>query len=432
MITISLFLLLILIAKIWRIRGNDLVIFLFIVLFPLKSIVPPSEVLLGFLSPDNLIAIFAVIYLPWRDSRIWKKRVDCQKKNSFLFYFAINLVFFYYIVLKDFIILAKSQGPSIKSIVNDVIFLILFAFLLKNLDKDRVYAAIEKAIVVSSIMLGLSIFFAERLFYLGLNPDIGKFIEIEKIVTRPSGFYFNDPNVTGMFSVVYFFFILARILFNGRRNPAYFLALVALFMGIIDTGSRTSFIALFFTMGLVLFSFRRRLKTTKLILILAVLIGVLLFVYHRFGSPMNERFASISGQPQFGTSFAERVTYWRIYLEAIGRNPEFLIIGNLDPQPIERAIHNFYIQMLYSGGIPIILIYFSLIRRIVRFRNKLSNPNAFPIVHSLIACSICLLTLSDFPPNNLALVIALSSGLTPISLQRMNPLPPLAREEGHV
>lgn len=411
MITVIIFLFLIAIAWIWRIRGDDLIVFLYIVLFPLRSVIPPSEMLLGFISPDNIIAIIAVVYLPLKDGRIWRRKLDPQKKNSVMLFVVFDLFFMYYIVLKNQFVLITPVVPTIKTIINDAIFLILFIFLLKNLDKKRVYMTIEKGIIVSSILLGLSIFFADKLFIINLNPDIGKYYDFKEIASRPSGFYYNDPNVTGMFCVVYFFFILARVLFNQKRNAAYLVALFSLFLGIINTGSRTSFIALFCSLGLMLFSFRRHIKTASFFLIFIGIIGFLLFFYSKFGDPMSERFLKLNQQSRFSITSLSRFEYWKIYLKEIAKKPDFLVLGNLDPPPINRAPHNYYITMLYFGGVWIVLAYFALIRRIMKFKNPSSSTSAFPVSYTIIACSICLFTLSDPPPKNLALVIAMSSGL---------------------
>lgn len=411
MITALLFILLITIARMWRIIGDDLIIFLFIVLFPMKSVTISLETSFGYISPDNIIALIAVAYLPWKNKRTWRHKLDGQKKNAVVFFLLFNLFIVYYVVLKNQFVLRTSEVPTIKAIINEVVFLIIFLLILKKLNKESVYAAVEKGIILSSILIGISIIFANELTSVGLNPDIGQYDSIKKILNRPSGFLFNDANVAGMFCVIYFFFILAKILFNRKRNAAYITALIILFLGVINTGSRTSFIALLCSLGLLLISFQKHIKTARLFLILLGLIGFLVFFYFKFGDPMSERFIRLRQQGRFSIASLPRIGYWKTYLNEVVKNPEYLVLGNLDPPPINRTPHNYYIMMLYYGGVWIVLAYFTIIRKIMKFKNPSSSTSAFPISYTLIACSICLFTLTDSPPKNLALVIAMSSGL---------------------
>jgi len=416
MITALIFLLLISIARIWRIRGDDLIIFLYIVLFPMKSVTISLETSFGLISPDNIIALIAIVYLPWKNKQAWRHKLDGQKLNSMIF-LLFNIFIVYYVVLKNLFVLRAPEVPTIKTIINEVIFFILFILILKKLNEKSVYLTVEKGILLSSIIIGISIIFANELKSIGLNPDIGKYDYYTKSTIRPTGFLFEDPNVAGMFCIIYFFFILARVLFNRKRNAIYYAALFALFLGIINTGSRASFIALLCSLGLLLISFRKHMKTVSIFFILVGLIGFLVFFYFKFGDPLSGRFYRLNQQGRFSIVSLPRFGYWKIYLNEITKNPEFIVLGNLDPPPINRAPHNYYIMMLYYGGVWIFIAYFALIHRIIRFKNPSSSRSAFPIFHAIVACSICLLALSDPPTKNLALVIAMSSGLMELRIK---------------
>jgi len=430
MISFSIFLGLIIIALLWHVKGRELIVFLYIVLFPMKSVVPPSEWIFGFISPENIITVFALFYLPIAYGNVIFKKVDRQKTNAILLFLFFNFVFTYYVVLKNLIVIGIVTFPTTKSFLNHVFSLVLLVFIIKKLDNHKVYMAVEKGIVISSILIGLSIFFSEKLYSIGLAPDLGEFDRFAKALSRPSGFFMNDPNVTGMFCVINFFFILNQVLFNSKRQIPYFIALISLFLGIMETGSRSTFISLGLTSAILIFSMRKELKSHRNIFIFIVL-GIVLFnLFSLYGYTLKERFTvlrktnldfslqrkakpgiSLLTKTEVDASFQSRVWYWKKYLKDISDNPHYLLMGNMKPPPLKRAVHNYYFMLLYFSGIIPFLGFILLIKKIVSFRNEKKAVHTFPVICPLIACLIVLFTLAEIPPYNLSIIIAMSSGL---------------------
>ncbi|NJK85300.1 MAG: hypothetical protein HC906_04370 [Bacteroidales bacterium] len=165
-------------------------------------------------------------------------------------------------------------------------------------------------------------------------------------ITRFSGFFDKgDKNSLGVFLVMTIGFFLAK---NEKEDKLLSLLplIIVSIIGIVYTGSRTAFVSIFLVF--MIFFFRNKEKNytfwmfLSLILISAIIYPLIESAFLRFTTVTKELDSSTN---------ASRIGKWVLYYEYMMNNPVIFLRGSSEVFFLRRAVHNFYLQVVYNSGL---------------------------------------------------------------------------------
>ena len=195
--------------------------------------------------------------------------------------------------------------------------------------------------------------------------------------SRTAGIFVGgDANTISAVLGMCFGYIMAQIE-KKRMRWNYYIALVFIILGIIQTGSRGGLLGIVGIFGLFFFRNKSSLRSIGLFSVIFLIVSSIIYFYGdnliaRFGSN-NEYSANLDYDPNKYGGANIRFYKWGMYLDELKNNPDFLVIGNTRPKSnwIRFNVHNVFLVMLYYGGVIFFILYSIAILKI--FRIKKSN-----------------------------------------------------------
>jgi hypothetical protein len=187
----------------------------------------------------------------------------------------------------------------------------------------------------------------------------------------PTGMYFH-PNSFGGFAIgtlpfVYYFFLAIK---NNIVRALLILQLVFSFNIILHSGSRTSYVALFF---MLLYLFYQTKHKFKYIIITMVVAAVLVpYIPEQY----TDRFGSIfTGQDKVGQSTVKRKEILRDAVSIFAQNPFGVGVGGFSKTRQEyfgreQDTHNLYLQVATNLGIQGLIVFGIMIFMLFKVLNK--------------------------------------------------------------
>jgi len=245
----------------------------------------------------------------------------------------------------------------------------------------------------SEVVLVISMMFTPELIKMGVEIFVSSAKQFES--TRFMGFYKagGDFNSTGVFLVGMFGFFLA--LFEktgGIKNYVFYMGMIVL--GILLTGSRTSFLALLSVLSI--FVIFNKSGSAKFYIIAAFVIFY--FTFSKQLELIVLRFLDPSAVGAVDPESDGRVFKWIFYTNWIINNPETLIYGNqeLIDIPGNRAPHNYFLYIVYHTGIVPLLIFISLFIKLVKTIKLNVGPYELRNIYYLLPFPFVLMTVNSF------------------------------------
>jgi hypothetical protein len=423
MSSIGLVLLVLIIGSLFKIRGWPLLVFGFIILYPMRStIIPAEETLFGVLGPENLISFLLIIFYKMDNKYITVNRWynDPIKKFGLLLMFFFMFIFLRITDIKDFFISGMELDPLPKRIFRDLILLITTILIAKRINDKRVYEAISKALILGSIVISLSIYFTTYLEGIGLVTGF----ELEQNVygvedaTRGSGFLRLNPNGAGAYCAFIIGFFLGKIETSKLRkeNIVYLIVIGVALLGITGTASRTSLIASAFVYILYLIRSRSNWKKNIIPTLIVSIIGFI--IYFNAGTYLNARVNEAFDSQ--GASLVSRMDHWSYYLNDINNNPDILIYGNTHEQPTVYGTHNYYLYLVWSFGLGALFLFLFLMFKLLQFSDKNNRYLSVPLIYPLSTFLITSLAGGDPPNFTYIIIILISSGIIDFSRYNVN------------
>lgn len=410
MLLIAILICILVVGGILKFSGWPLLVFGFVMLNPMTALLPQSQALFGVIDANHILAI-AVIGAKYLGN--YKKEsfrsLNKQRKRAIYLMLIFYYLYNYIGEIKGELISSTGFGFLPKRLTKD--FLIVWALILiiKKMDNRKVYAAIDKAIVLGGIVIGISIYFADpirSITMLGTGMNIGG---------RQSGFLALNPNAAGAYCAMVIGYCLSKIEFSKKDYKIYYICIATSFIGVLGTASRTAFLASLFLFAI--FVIRNKISIKKLIIPSLIIVSIFIILYSKAGEVLDERLEEVT----MGlTSLDHRYEVWQIYLEDIYAKPYYMLIGNTEKAPTVYGHHNYYLALTWSMGIIFLLLYLSLIVKIIKYKMDKINLLNFPVIYSVGAYLFTSITAGNPPNQTLILIIALSTGIVQDKKQRFD------------
>ena len=211
----------------------------------------------------------------------------------------------------------------------------------------------------SVVVIVLSMIFTKPLILMGANIN-GKdvYFLITELQNRYVGFYGagGDQNSVGIFMASFFGFLLALYEKTGKIKK-YIVFMGFAVLGVLLSGSRTSFLGLSFI--LLLFLVTNKSGKDKFLILLACVIFY--FLFSKQLDLVIQRFLDPSAVNTIDPNDTGRVGKWILYTHWILDNPITLLIGNIDKINFRLAPHNYFIYLVYHTGIIPFIIFIKLL-----------------------------------------------------------------------
>jgi len=360
------------------VRNINSAIFLYILLLPLRNLI--GYHILGLFTP-SIVFSFILIYHYFRLGYIHKlKRYYNNKTLKSLSIFTIVFVLMVYILtirerilLKDYIGIDVSFmwvfNRTITSILQLINLLVLINIMFLN---HQVRKIAYRALVLSSLIVVLSLYFAPLLDLIGINvrEEFEKETSSFQDLGRVAGLYEGgDTNSVSVFLNL----IIAIILVNQsikRKNISTVLFAIIIFLvtGILITGSRMGFAILFvITIYYILFlNIKTHVLTANRIINFVFLVAAGLSVayliakYDRFGLVFDR--IEQQGLVKEVTTTGQRFIRWVGFIKHstsdilrffLGSNELFYAYGDFN----YRDPHNLFVRILYVNGFIILTLF---------------------------------------------------------------------------
>lgn len=371
-------------------------IFLFVVLLPTNGIFSTEENLFEYFSLLTTSHFFVTIYLLFNYKKILrisntsdtnKDIRDIQNLSSLII---ISLfLFLAYSDIKNglFGIYDIDLNMGIRRLVKSIFRFLPLVLLIKLLVVEDIARIVKLGMLTGVIFLVITSFFTDQLMALNLLAkdisDIG--YGNYGFVKRHSGFFgWGDVNSFGALLVIflgYYFYIYSR-----RANFLIFqTTLVLVFIAIIYTGSRTTFISLIAFFSIFAFTQKGTLKYKYLLLATVGVFTILLVpeFNYAFNSVIG-RFAYASQEldtRHTGTRIAKWLMYYyymmdNTYIFLTGTFKEFWLDLSMENWRFfqRRVPHNLYIWMLFqSGFVPVTILIYSISKILIKAKRFLES-----------------------------------------------------------
>lgn len=370
--------------------GNkiNIIIFLFLIYYPSKSLVPfAHNELFGIVNIDDILLLCIVVLFYIKNSKksVSYKTLDSNSKMAICFallaLFIILLGFaknvsLYGIGTEGFFpVVKRSMKAILLSSVN-----IIMIMQLRNMTTQKI---VDNAIVVGIIIKGLVCIFWKPLQRTGLINISAQIYQGQgETIERISGSGL-DPNQFAAFMLMCFGFFLSRIEVVHKNKYKYYAGCLFSLAGIFSSGSRMGLIGLGIICTLFFIKNIKNPKYSFTILLMAALIistGAIsnITAVKRMGT-INQHLDTTGG---YGRAHRQVVAMRYLY-----NNPSALIIGSNTSQfdlfGTSRHIHSYYVSILYRYGAVVLILYLILIYklfRLERFKENTSNSLIYPLV----------------------------------------------------
>ena len=388
-------------------QGNKkwaLFVYAFVVLNPMRSLISQEEYLFTRIAPDNvanIMLLISFIFLQKNEFVKFKFLPDQLRTASVILLFFIFFIN-YYIRFKNMIILEKFDDPiRLFQVVRDFALIISFLLIAKSIHDPKIYSAVEKGIIMGSIFIGLSISYPDVFENIGLTTGF-------EVGERKSGFLALNPNSAGAYAAIIIGFCIARInTQKSKLNILYYLCILVMLAAIMNTGSRQALIATSLIIVYYIYNNFKNLSSKYLVISISLLILFTFFSYKYIGITMEQRMVEIV---EDGGSLQSRMDHWLEYLTDIKRNPNYLLIGNINESPTIYDPHNYYLKLIWSAGIFVFIYFILLLFYLWKNAQSKGLFFAFDLRYVLIPLIITLFVNSYVLNYSLILIMFLSVG----------------------
>lgn len=390
-------------------------VILFTSLVLYRGILTPDDEILGFIDHRFFVSFFLIFVALFhsKESTVSYKYWDSEKKFAFILGVVFIVFYDQYVVFKDSIIAGKPDIFILfKRLLREAIFMFAVYHIIGRMHNTRIFASIYKGIYFGTFLAVLSMYSWEFFLNMGFKMNTGFGEENLRLTGLLS---WHQNSTAGLLNII-FGYILGINERNRKIKSTDIILIIIILLGLLAVASKMGIVA--FALIFLYYLYRTRRNFKKFFTQALLFSGVFIIVYLFAGDLMTSRIqAQMSGE--FDT-LASRMSHWRVYLTAILNNPELLLIGNLDSLDYKYAAHNTFIQILYNAGI-FMFIWTIIVFYKTYYVNKLYvyKPYHFYIGYALLANIIGMITGAALMNIWLVLIIASSSGLS-LVLQQNN------------
>ncbi len=352
----------------------EIMLVIFIVLYPIYQNLPFLEI--GFMDLNKFILIGLIISYFFNYGFNFNK-LDKHKKRIlwlFIFWYLVYNQFYY---MKGIIFGYKPNDEQYLVQLIYWIFSSSACYLIISKDNEiKIRKSIEIALIVGTVVLSLSTFFAENL--MNFNIVISTVTEVTRQeVIRTSGLYAGHPTQFSAFMSIMFGYFFA--IYNKKKKIKdklfYIMIILIIMSSFIMNSSRVGILG---CIGIVLYSFISERNPKKLFFQGFIWIAVLLLIYY-FGDVIIYRMSKEQFMPQFKNSRLYLITY---HLNEIIQHPEYILFGTLKPYFINT--HNSYLEVLYRSGIFLFVWFLLIIYKIYKNKKNHNFDITYPLLGFLI------------------------------------------------
>ena len=362
-------------------KQYDIILFIFIVLFPTNGFVNTEYNILGILNSKYIISIFALFVGILKDKEI-KNNYHFDKLAQYGFSFIVFASI--YLVIQDFKIeqlgiqdvsIMKHITGFIKKSVDVIVFYYIIKF--SNLTYYKLY--FQKAFFVSLLIISISLIFSDVLYEIGVYMGDEERIKIGVENQRLGGVWGRlaggDVNSLGGFLVMG----ISCVLFSSKRHP--WLLIILIVFGIMLTGSRTAFVNLIIVILAFLLFSKESIGIKLRNIFLVSILGLILFQIGIFDFVIERMMLLVTGKDEgLDADGIGRLSGWFFYLDYITSDLKIFFFGASEniydvvysKFVVNRVAHNFYLQLWYFCGIfaVIIFLYLSVMLNVCILRSE--------------------------------------------------------------
>lgn len=391
----------------------ELLVLLFIIIFPMASLLPIKARLFPGIDIIEILSLILVVNF----LLIYKKFDFNLKKHQKL---AVVLAFFFLVIfmntfyIKHFLIWGLggiSETKLIVRLVKNIIYFLCIAIIISKATNIKTYKSINKGLTFGLILLSISVFFSNVFANLGMQVYLEKdisFLERDFMRASAVGLFGGDAGFFGHYLSVGFGFFLSLI--EKKKKLIFIIGIGATFLATLITASRIGF----FSIGLILiiFIFKNMDRNKFLVISIIIIIVVLFFMK---GDYITERMNRLKTDVELGDiSNISRFKYQSFYLNEMMQSPQVFITGMIEKSKLGRwrVPHNQYLGMLYIGGLSYLLFFLILLYKIFKTRKiRPKSDYSFSILYPLVGFIIPYFT----NPNELViyfpLILSISGGV---------------------
>lgn len=398
-------------------KSWSIAVITFMTVVIIRSLLPGYYRILGFITIDNIAVGFLVgTALLDQTVKITEfRKLDVQKRLAFYIAILMFLLFHRFLEVKTLLFPDLVYGDItvglqtiFKRTMRDALILIAVYFILVKSYDRKTYQALEVGILLGVVISAMSALLVPQLLQIGFIPLVRE----SRMTTRYSGFLGMNPNQAAMFYNIVYAFCLARLEVTTKRRALYYTSIVFACLGILMGASKTGVIV---AAALSMLFFFRNVTSFRRGIIPALIVFTIFWVnYERYGQTIEKRIEmQLSGEYD---TLGSRMSYWKLYGIDIAEKPHYLLIGNLNPRPTHRSPHNYYLYILFFGGMLFFLPNAIIIYRLIRNRKICSNIYSFSVLYPLSALLLSWITSSSSFSIWFPIILAMSSGIPSYSI----------------
>lgn len=320
------------------------------------TVIFPYHPFLGILNNKDILNIVIIILIIVKSHVIFPLKLNKTYRiltNIIL----ILLIYNIYVLFKNFhfnIYIDTASNPwtiTLRLIVRS------FALIMLILKLSQFEKFINVGLIISMTLLMLSVIFQENLSYLGYTPK-EHIQEINNIsIIRPVGIFDGgDTNSLASYFVVTFGYFIVKFKSKQISTLLFLYAAFMTLVTILMLVSRTAVISYSFISLLLIFT--SRIKAKFIYLILSI---IALFLMYDYTKKNVLRFQLYEEQLDTESS-GNRIGKWILYSEYFLDNPKTLLRGT--EKEFLYNSHNSFIEILFHGGLFILLSVIILIYRL--------------------------------------------------------------------
>lgn len=388
-------------------KSWSIAVIIFMAVVVIRAFLPGDLRILGFITLDNIAVAFLIgTALLDRSVKVTEFRnLDVQKRLVFYFTILLFLLFQRFLELKALLFpnlvfwdIVGLQTIFKRTIRDALILVAVYFILVKSYDR-KTYQALEVGILLGVAISAMSGLLTPKLLQIGFVPSVKDL--------RYVGFLGMDANQAAMFYNLVYAFCLARLEVVTKRRALYYTSIVFAYLGIIITASKTGVIV---TAALSMLFFFRNVTSFRRGIIPALIFFTIFWVnYERYGQTLEKRIEmQLFGERD---TLRSRMSYWELYRIDIAEKPQNLLIGNLSRPPYHRSPHNYYLIILFFGGMPFFLPTAIIIYRLIKNRKIFRNIYSFSVLYPLLAVLLSWITTPSSFSIWFPIILAMSSGI---------------------
>lgn len=379
-----------------RVRSPLMLVSLFVYFLPMSSIIGTEYNLFGLIGFFEIVQVFFISYIIKYNAP--KQPLSLLQKYAM--YMLIGIAIYYLYYYTKGIIYGTDLGEDVTSInyvfkllVKTVLKYWPLIFIIKQMGNYSIRSYVFPAITLSLITIFISMLIVDPMIEFGFYLPENEFSyrDVKSGITRAMGLYNagGDTNSVAGFFLIAFGFFLAQYERVKRLNQFIVIFGITI-MGLFLTASRTGMISL----ALIILVFLIRNFHNRSMFKLFFL-GFIFFI---FSSTLIlnsiERFYADSAKRALNKDNDARLGYYYIYGNYFVEHPESLIAGyTSNPIWYKRPPHNFFLLMLYNGGIIFPGLFLFFLFKIFRKRRQTSKH--LYLVYMIIPMFLILSTINS-------------------------------------